>query len=675
MIASVIQYCSDRLKIIFRDITIKGLFDIVTREENNKEVSFPAGYGQDGEYTDRADFDNHKGLIYFRKTGDMRSEPIEDDWNDTMERRTYPMRLILYIPKDYYNTDDVFIEDKLYENIRGAITARAVAALTESTGLQSLEITPNGFVHNARDVWEGEYKNIPFDIPFDKAFIAVNFEVVAEGALECFENWACGDQEELITFCPIVLNSDGTILVSGAGRSGEITLRDSDIYDTEGNLLHSVPATTDQVIADSIVSNSDDSYTAHVLAEGSLELPDSHIYDSDGNLLYNVPATEDQVIADSNVRNSNSSYSVDLPAQTDLVLPDSHVRDSAGNLLHTVPATSDQAISDTTVKNSANTTIGTGHAESIIILADKSLKNSAGTTIGSIVQGVDKTAPDGTLKNTLGDTIGLAPSGAITTLPNKSIYNSIGEYLGPVYAGRDVVDGDSVVQNSDLSYNVNLPGASLLALSDISVTNYDGSTTSHPAAINVVSTQLARTYAFPHPTGQTTIYRTGDDADIQQTIFNALPTGYIIPLASFFVLRGNNIFGNTNRFTDHLGGQTYAASYLIDHYTGLGWYTLSFTGDWNTAIDGGLSFSLTVVGDTYTDWFIPNTDQLLSIAKREAGITPVFNYAPFNSAVNPWTSTTHAVSATQAIRFSNAGVGTNAAKTGSNAYFVCRKHF
>lgn len=560
MIEASIQYCQERLKITFPDITIKGLFDIREKEENGKTYSFPAGYGQSGDYTQRADLDNEKGLIYFRKNGNLRTESIEDDWNETMERRTQPMRMVLYISKDYYKTDNAYIEDKLYENIRAAITARAVQSLLESTGLQRLEITPSEFIPDAKTVWNEEYKNIPFNVPFDKAYIAVNFDIIAEGTLACFENWGCGDEQEIITFCPIVLNSDGTILVSGAGRSGQITLRDSRITDSQGNLLYSVPATTDQSISDSNVSNSDASYSVNVLSEQSL------------------------------------------------ILPDSEIRDSVGTLLHTLPATQDQVISDSTVKNSAGTTIGTVKAENTVTLADKTLKSSDNGYTSPIVQGLDKT------------------------------------------------------------------------ISDVIITRYDGiDMAAQPYRTTLVSTQLARTYAFPVPSQTIQEFRTGDAGWVRNNVFNTLARGYIIPLAagSFTTLAENNVFGNTNRFTDHLGGQTYAASYAIDHYTGIGWYlTVPGQASWNSQIDAALAFSLVVGANTYDDWYCGWMEAFRTIIN--SALTNGISYTPFNTIAQTAfrTSSTLPTLTTSAYGMQTNPTGiNNPTKSGNDPVLYCRKHF
>jgi hypothetical protein len=138
-------------------------------------------------------------------------------------------------------------------------------------------------------------------------------------------------------------------------------------------------------------------------------------------------------------------------------------------------------------------------------------------------------------------------------------------------------------------------------------------------------------------TGQTTSYRTGDDPN--------LGTGRA---TSFTVLSANNPFGNTNRFTDELGGTTYTNNIVIDWstYDGstvLGWYRLarptSGTYTWNQAIDNALSFTI----GTYTSgWKLSNIMEYASLINW--GNTPAnkINYAPFSLVGDFWSSTTDA---------------------------------
>jgi len=157
-----------------------------------------------------------------------------------------------------------------------------------------------------------------------------------------------------------------------------------------------------------------------------------------------------------------------------------------------------------------------------------------------------------------------------------------------------------------------------------------------PAATNRSTAKLMKT-------GQTTSYRTGDDGDLEAG-----------RNTSFTVLAENNPFGNTNRFTDELGGSTYTNNIVIDWstYDGstvLGWRrTVSTTLTWNNAIDNALAVS---ISPYTTGWRLPNYIEMISISNF--GITSFLNYSPFNlSGSNVWTSTTVVNSTTEAWMFS-----------------------
>ena len=134
-------------------------------------------------------------------------------------------------------------------------------------------------------------------------------------------------------------------------------------------------------------------------------------------------------------------------------------------------------------------------------------------------------------------------------------------------------------------------------------------------------------------TGQTTSYRTGDDGDIEAG-----------RATSFTVLASNNPWGNTNRFTDTAGGQTYTNNIRIDWstYDGstvLGYYQLSTSllYTWNQAIDWAVALS--TAGFT-SGWRIPNINELMNIMNW--GLSANLNYAPFSIAtLSHWTSTTN----------------------------------
>jgi hypothetical protein len=169
-------------------------------------------------------------------------------------------------------------------------------------------------------------------------------------------------------------------------------------------------------------------------------------------------------------------------------------------------------------------------------------------------------------------------------------------------------------------------------------------------------------------TSQTTSYRTGDDGDFEAG-----------RATNFTTLAENNPFGNTNRFTNELGGQTYTNNIVIDWstYDGstvLGWYRVSNGVDinWTNALDNALLVS---IGSFTTGWRLPNVQELFSLLNFSAAANPL-NYSPINLGTvtnGYWTGTNLS---TQGYRVFNAisqVVGNTLKSTTSGMrYIPCR---
>jgi hypothetical protein len=127
--------------------------------------------------------------------------------------------------------------------------------------------------------------------------------------------------------------------------------------------------------------------------------------------------------------------------------------------------------------------------------------------------------------------------------------------------------------------------------------------------------------------------RTGDDGDLEKG-----------RATSFLVLASNNPFGNTNRFTDELGGTTYTNNWVIDWSTYNGTNVLGYfrtpqtAAAWNTAIDNSLG-----TFGTFSGCRLTNITELYNIINFENGngtYLYLLQYAPFNIIDNLWSSTT-----------------------------------
>ena len=166
-------------------------------------------------------------------------------------------------------------------------------------------------------------------------------------------------------------------------------------------------------------------------------------------------------------------------------------------------------------------------------------------------------------------------------------------------------------------------------------------------------------------TGQTTSYRTGDDGDIE--------AGRDV---SFSVLPGNNPFGNTNRFTDELGTQTYTNNIVIDWstYDGtqvLGYYRTIPPSDvtWDVAIDSALALS---IGSFTSGWRLPNKREMENIYNYE--LIGCMNYPPFNFINTIWISTTYAASTTLAYTATSSWINLSA-KSGAGGRWIGVRDF
>jgi len=277
---------------------------------------------------------------------------------------------------------------------------------------------------------------------------------------------------------------------------------------------------------------------------------------------------------------------------------------------------------------------------------------------------------------------------------------------------------DADVENSNASYTDSVVSGGTLVLPDITVTDSDGSTFTQPSVENVTCTlspdtalevngPLEGTFAAGSTievnitdgvnpvtpdavtvvgdvvtievpagaaapvgatlmkTGQTISFRTGDDGDLEAG-----------RATDFFTLASNNPFGNTNRFTDELGGSTYTNNIVIDWSTYDGATVLGYrrtisatTVVWNDAIDGALAVS---IGTFTSGWRLPNVTEIINIVNRGLSFTVSgLNYAPFNiSSVELWLSNTLEGSSGNKLHTFNFNMGINFGGSGSLRRYI-----
>lgn len=142
--------------------------------------------------------------------------------------------------------------------------------------------------------------------------------------------------------------------------------------------------------------------------------------------------------------------------------------------------------------------------------------------------------------------------------------------------------------------------------------------------------------ALPMKTGRTVSENANDDGDLERG-----------RLSNFTTLGFNNPFGNTNRFTDTAGGQTFANAIAIDwgswsqadeQVLGYAFENLSKVA-WAAAITAA---EATSIGSFTSGWHLPNVNEAIALCNLGASVN-VYNYSPINGLLNAaqdhWTST------------------------------------
>ena len=108
MLQSIIDYLTIKLQAL-KIADVYGLGELVVDQDSEK----PALYTGSGQYQSLVNFDNHNGLMYFRLVSPVSNAIAESQiGGDEVFQRTYNLKIIAYVNKDVYNTDNNYIDDK-----------------------------------------------------------------------------------------------------------------------------------------------------------------------------------------------------------------------------------------------------------------------------------------------------------------------------------------------------------------------------------------------------------------------------------------------------------------------------------------------------------------------------------------------------------------------------------
>jgi hypothetical protein len=257
-----------------------------------------------------------------------------------------------------------------------------------------------------------------------------------------------------------------------------------------------------------------------------------------------------------------------------------------------------------------------------------------------------------------------------------------------IFSGQEAIDvtvdlstisGSLRIFNSDESFDQTITEDT--ELSDIIV----GDSLVSPSNINVAVdtfakavSVLGRGYSFVNPSDQNVSYNAGDDKDAEDTVWapGRVALKAKNSLASFFVLNNNNSFGNTDRFTDVAGGQTYTNGIIVDNYTGISYFYSATIVAWTTYMDNATALSQ----GGFSDWLGSSKKVIETLINLSTVYSPeVLSYAPFSIAMGTsqglWSTSTAQNDTTRAWEINRLGQPVATTKASNRRQLYCRKHF
>ena len=371
MLQSIIDYLTIKLQAL-KIADVYGLGELVVDQDSEK----PALYTGSGQYQSLVNFDNHNGLMYFRLVSPVSNAIAESQiGGDEVFQRTYNLRVIAYVNKEVYNTDNNYIDDKIAHNIQLAIDNEDDGLLSTSLGAQTATIQTTSYETNRRNVSDGE--SLGFDIPFNYVFLALDFNVIIIGSQDCFNTYGCNDtpidyldllraeicDSECLDGTATATNSLSTVIGSvnvPSGETANIPITDSTITRSDATTIATVPAETNATIPDSPVTLQNTALTVlsttNVLADSTATItaPDAtaNAKNSLNNTVgtANVPsgATGNVTVGDSSILRSDLTTIATTPATVSYTVADSPVR---------VEYVNGSLISNTNVKAASSATI------------------------------------------------------------------------------------------------------------------------------------------------------------------------------------------------------------------------------------------------------------------------------------------------------------------------------
>lgn len=190
MLELIITYLKATLQAAFPTPTV--VLGLAEKIQDGSTES-PAFYIGNDEYEPLPTNENY---IYFRQIGNATEEENEEEAVSGCDRyitKTFPMVAIAYLPKNIYNTDNAYIDNKIASNIANLLKAANYASLLPVLKADEIHVEIGSVDTNRYEVWDQEYTGVAFAARLDHVYLSVEFDLEVSATESCLRNYACND--------------------------------------------------------------------------------------------------------------------------------------------------------------------------------------------------------------------------------------------------------------------------------------------------------------------------------------------------------------------------------------------------------------------------------------------------------------------------------------------------
>lgn len=190
MIKTIIEYNNAKLQLLGYINKVFGLTQRVVKQSEAGDKVYPAEYCGNGNFTNVTDFDFAQGLSYWKKTGNVRVSESSQESMIGAKRMvvfTYPMQLIISVPKSKLSNDDAYSSDRIANSIAKNLNDNN-SALKSQISARKVEINMTDYNDRIEDIFREEMSgtDLKYDYNFD--LVAIDFDIIVELNQSCLED-------------------------------------------------------------------------------------------------------------------------------------------------------------------------------------------------------------------------------------------------------------------------------------------------------------------------------------------------------------------------------------------------------------------------------------------------------------------------------------------------------